>query len=222
MTYDELLEALKSHAEPSLAAFHGALIKSPTDALFGVRTPVLRKIAKTVDVEEVLSFPNDYYEVKFIKLVAVSYLPYTSFLRYVGEVVPLIDNWALCDSFKANCIKEHREEYLPWIEKFFAQNKEFSVRYALVTLLTHYVDTQYLPLVFSYLRRADCQPYYVHMAAAWLTAEVLVKHFEEGSRFLEENALDIKTRNKAIQKAVESYRLNKEQKEYLKTLKIKN
>ena len=59
------------------------------------------------------------------------------------------------------------------------------------------------------------------MAAAWLTAEILVKHFGEGVRFLQEGALDAKTHNKAIQKAVESFRLNKEQKEQLKALKIK-
>ena len=222
MTYDSLLEELKSVAEPTLAAFHGTLIKASEDQLFGVRTPILRKIAKRVDIDEILSFPNDYYEVKFIKLIAVSYLPYERFIEYVGKVVPLIDNWALCDSFKANSIKAHKEDFLSRIEQFFVTGKEFFVRYALVTLLSYYVEREYLPLIFSYLERVETSPYYVHMSAAWLLAEVLVKYYEDGVAFLQKRSLDAKTHNKAIQKAVESFRLTNEQKEFLKTLKIKN
>ena len=221
MDYNRLKNELQAVSEPALARFHGALIKEPPERLFGVRTPTLRKIAKRWNVDTLLSFPDEYYEVTFIKLVAVSYLPYEQFLQYADKAVPLITNWALCDSFKANCIKGHRVEFLPWIEKFHAQGDEFSVRYALVTLLSYYICDEYLPVVFKYLRKTDCSAHYVHMAAAWLTAEILVKHFGEGVRFLQEGALDAKTHNKAIQKAVESFRLTKEQKEQLKALKIK-
>lgn len=221
MTYDELLHVLKASADERMAAFHGGLIKTPKELLLGVKTPVLRKLAKQMDVEELLSFPNEFYEVKFIKLVAVSYLPYERFIQYLDRVIGLIDNWALCDSFKANCIKKHKKEFLPTIEKYHASGKEFSVRYALVCLLTYYVEEKYLPYIFNLLKRTDCSAYYVHMAAAWLTAEILVKHYKDGIEFLNQRTLPPKTHNKAIQKAIESYRLNKEQKEYLKTLKIK-
>ena len=221
MTYAEFLTKLRTFAEPKLSEFHARLIKTPQERVLGIRTPTLRKIAKTVDVDEVLRFPDEYYDVTFIKLIAVSYLPYERILHYLPSVLPLIDNWALCDSFKAKCIARHRQEFLPQIASIHATGKEFFVRYALVALLNDYVTEEYLPSVFDYLRKTDCSAYYVHMAAAWLTAEILVKHFEAGVAFLQENRLDALTHNKSIQKAIESYRLTKEQKEFLKTLKIK-
>ena len=39
--------------------------------------------------------------------------------------------------------------------------------------------------------------------------------------YIEEQKLDVWTHNKTIQKAVESYRITPEQKEYLKSLKVK-
>ena len=222
MIYDELLSKLKSYAEPSLSAFHSSLIKAPREEVLGVRTATLRKIAKSIPIEEAVSYPDDYYEVKFIKLTVISRLPYERFLEYLPCALPLIDNWALCDGFKAKCIQNHRKEFLPIIEEIHGAGKEFFVRYALVELLYDYVSEEYLPLLFEYLRKTNCDKYYVHMAAAWLTAEILVKHFDVGVTFLKEKALDVKTHNKSIQKAIESYRLTKEQKEYLKTLKIKN
>ena len=59
------------------------------------------------------------------------------------------------------------------------------------------------------------------MAVAWLTAEILIKHFDYGVLILKEGVLPSKTHDKAIQKAIESYRLSKEQKEFLRSLKIK-
>ena len=221
MTYDEFLTNLRTYAEPKLSAFHARLIKTPQERVLGIRTPTLRRIAKTVDVDEILFYPDDYYEVTFIKLIAVSYLPYERFLEYLSTVLPLIENWALCDSFKAKCITKHKREFLSQIAKIHATGKEFFVRYALVALLNDYVEEEYLPTVLEYLRKTNCQDYYVHMAAAWLTAEVIVKFFDVGVAFLGEHSLDARTHNKSIQKAIESYRLTKEQKELLKTLKIK-
>lgn len=221
MIYADFLQELKKHAEPKLAIFHGGLIKEPPKRLLGIRTPIMRKIAKAVSVDEVLAFPDEYYEVTFIKLMAISYLPYESFISYLDHAIPLITNWALCDSFKPKCIAKHKADFLQYVERYFRMGTEFSVRFSLVMLLSYYVEREYLPLIFEYLRRADCAPYYVHMAAAWLTAEVLIKHFDDGVSFLREGSLDAKTHNKSIQKAVESYRLTNEQKEFLKTLKIK-
>ena len=67
--------------------------------------------------------------------------------------------------------------------------------------------------------RATTSKYYVHMAAAWLTAEILIKYYDTGTAILKGGILERKTHNKAIQKAIESYRLTKEQKEFLRSLK---
>jgi hypothetical protein len=57
---------------------------------------------------------------------------------------------------------------------------------------------------------------------AWYFATALAKQYEAILPYIENRRLDTWTHNKAIQKAVESYRITPEQKTYLKTLKIRN
>ena len=96
---------------------------------------------------------------------------------------------------------------------------EFHQRFALVTLLHFYTEERYAETIFGICEKSDSSLYYVHMAVAWLIAETLVKFYETAVNFLKKNSLNKKTHNKAIQKACESYRLSKEQKNYLKGLK---
>ena len=183
----------------------------------------MRKIAKenAENYREIFSYPDEYYEISFLKATVLSTLPFEQYVQYVRQCVKNFDNWGICDSFKPKCLRKHRDEYLPYLEEFFSTDKEFSQRHVLVTLLFYYIEEPYYPLIERYLRLADTTYYYVYMAAAWLTAEVLIKDFEKGVDLLTSGILDGKTRNKAIQKARESFRLNKEQKERLKALKIK-
>lgn len=221
MKYSILLEILNGYKEREFAEFQRRLILTNAEIL-GVRTPIMRKIAKTYtgDIEELLAFPDTYFEVTFIKLVRVSSLPYEQFILYLDKCVSLLDNWATCDCFKAKCIIKHKAEFLPILSRLFENGGEYYQRYALVTLLSAYMEKQYLPLVEKYLLRADTTQYYVYMAAAWLMAEILIKHYEYGVTLLKKRALDTKTHNKAIQKAIESFRLTEEQKDYLRSLKI--
>ena len=221
MPYSNFKENLLRQAEPAFAAFQKRLIFTKYEIL-GVRTPTLRKLTKAWKgrEEELLAFPNENYETVFIKLAAVAALPYEQFLQKLEYCVSLMDNWALCDCFKVKCIAKHKQEFLTEIEKIFQTGKEFYQRYALVVLLSDYVEEEYLPTVREYLRRADTRPYYIHMAAAWLTAEILIKHYEYGVALLTYLILVPKTHNKAVQKAIESYRLTTEQKEFLRSLKI--
>ena len=59
------------------------------------------------------------------------------------------------------------------------------------------------------------------MMTAWYFATALAKQYEAVLPYIENHRLDTWTHNKAIQKAVESYRITPEQKAYLKTLKIR-
>ena len=63
--------------------------------------------------------------------------------------------------------------------------------------------------------------YYVNMMISWYFATALAKQYETVLPYIEEQKLDVWTHNKTIQKAVESYRITPEQKEYLKSLKVK-
>ena len=222
MQYLEFIEYLSSFSETEFAEFQRQLIPTKYQ-IMGVRTPKLREIAKQYakDLETVFSFPNEYYEVVFIKLTIVSALPYERFLAYLDECVALMDNWALCDTFKARCLKQRKTEFLPVLKRIFERGGEYEERYPLVTLLSFYAEKKYLPEIERYIKKANTQRYYVHMAVAWLMAEILIKEYELGVALLCKRLTDVKTHNKAIQKAIESYRLNDAQKEFLRSLKIK-
>ncbi len=222
MQYSKFIDILKDSAEEEFADFQRRLIFTKYDIL-GVRTPKMRQIAKSLVPirEEVFSYPNEYYETIFIKLALAATLPYEQFITCLDEAISWIDNWALCDCFKGKCIKKHKEEFLSILEKLFITGKEFYQRYALVVLLSEYVEERYLPLIKQYIYRADTKPYYIYMATAWLTTEVLVKYYDFGVSILKEGKLDIRTHNKSIQKAIESYRLTTEQKDAIRALKIK-
>lgn len=220
--YEELLAKLNTFAEPQYAAFHKRLLNDGKINVLGVRVPTLRKIAKQYKncVPQLLTFPDEFYEVTFIKLQAAALLPYDLFVTYAEKCVSLIDNWATCDCFAPKCIAANKRDFYKYIQKFLQSDKEFTQRFALTTLLHFYVEEEWLDSIFSAVtKNAVLSYYYVHMAAAWLIAEVLVKYYDRGVEFLKSGGLEVKTHNKAIQKACESYRLTKEQKDYIKTLK---
>ena len=232
MQYQQLLSVLEENADLKYREFHKRLLKNDNINVLGVRVPILRKIAKQFrgDIDNLLSFPDEYYEVTFIKLTAVSYLDYEKFTDYVDKCVSLIDNWATCDCFVPKCIAKHKDEFLPYIYTYLTYNSEFYQRFALTTLLHFYVEEKYLGIIIDTVQEVDTSYYYVHMAAAWLIAEMLVKYFDDTLPFLkasyesgldgdEFTVLDKKTHNKAIQKANESFRLSDEQKKLLKELK---
>ena len=222
MTYLQLIDELYSLQDKEFALFQTRIVNSKNQKIIGVRTPVLRRLVKKYknEYQTLLTFPDEYYEVTFLKLNAVALLPYENFLPLVKTCVKSIDNWAICDTFKARCIQKNKENFLPYI-KDFLKGDEFEQRYALVTLLSFYIEEKYLPLVFESIEKSNREPYYTYMASAWLLAEVLVKYYEEGVRFLKQNTLDARTHNKAIQKARESFRLTIEQKQTLNALKRK-
>lgn len=220
VTYDDVLSELKALAEPDYAAFHKRLLKNDKISVLGVRVPQLRKLAKKYknDIDGLMTFPDEYYEVTFLKLQAVALLPWEEFIKYVNDCVLLIDNWATCDCFAPKCIAKHKDEFMPKIYAYWSTPMEFPQRFALTTLLHFYVEEKYFDDLAKIMEFADTQFYYVHMAAAWLIAEILVKFYNFGVELLQNNVTDAKTHNKAIQKACESYRLTKEQKDFLRGL----
>ena len=226
ISYQEFLDELKSLSDETYRDFHKRLLKNDNINVLGVRIPNLRKLAKKYksEIETLLTYPDDYYEVTFVKLTAVSLLKYEDFIDYIDRCVLLIDNWATCDCFTPKCISKHKEDFLPFIFTYLSEDKEFYQRFALTTLLHYYVEEKYLGTIMDTVQEVDTQKYYyVHMAAAWLIAVITVKFCDEAIKFLKANLsgdfLDKKTHNKAIQKACESFRLSNEQKIFLKGLK---
>ena len=157
------------------------------------------------ETERFLAFPDEYYEVTFLKFSLYALLPFERFCEGLPNMVGLLDNWATVDGFHAPCIATHKEEFLPYIRAFSRDGREFVERYALVSLLHDYVEEKYLPEIFAALEEADGTRYYTGMGAAWLMAEVLVKRYEEGLAYLKEGRLIPFVHNMAIREGVREF-----------------
>lgn len=95
------------------------------------------------------------------------------------------------------------------------------MRFAVVSVLDYFIKETYLERVFAIFDRISHEGYYVKMAVAWAVSICFVKYPEETWEYLKRDHLDCFTHNKAIQKARESYRVSKEDKERLLSLKRK-
>jgi len=84
------------------------------------------------------------------------------------------------------------------------------------------VEKENLKMIFNLAQEVKHTGYYAHMANAWLISVCMAKFPDETIIFFQNNTLDAKTHNKAIQKSRESFRVSKENKNLLSTLKHQN
>ena len=106
------------------------------------------------------------------------------------------------------------------IKEYLASKREFELRFAIVMILDYYIEKEYLEKDFNIFNQIKSDKYYVKMAVAWAISICLIKFYNETIEYLENNTfLDNWTYNKAIQKAIESYRITNEQKHELRKMK---
>ena len=82
-----------------------------------------------------------------------------------------------------------------------------------------YLDEEFQPDYLALTASVHSEEYYVNMMIAWYFAAALAKQWDIAVKFLQENRLSDWVHNKTIQKAVESCRITREQKDYLRTLR---
>ena len=197
------------------------------DTIIGVRTPDLRSYAKKLLKDEGVTgflsdLPHRYFDENQLHAFIISEMK--DYDRCIGEVkrlLPYVDNWATCDQMSPKVFRKHLPELLTCIREWIGSDETYTIRFGVGMLLEHYLDDAFsleYPEMVAGLRSSE---YYVNMMIAWYFATALAKQYEAILPFIESRKLDTWTHNKAIQKAIESYRITPEQKEYLKTLKIR-
>ena len=199
-----------------------------SDMIIGVRTPEIRKMAKELAKQtEYMEFlhilPHKYYDENNLHgFLIESIQEYEKCVAAVNEFLPYIDNWATCDSMSPKIFKKHKEDLLKQIEVWMAAEHTYTIRYGIRMLMVHFLDEDFQKEYLEWVAKIRSEEYYVNMMIAWYFATALAKQPEETLPYIEEKRLDVWVHNKAIQKAVESYRVSSEQKEYLKRLKIRH
>ncbi len=223
---EEIRKDLFNMQDKKYKEFHSSL--SPNvDNIIGIRVPVLRNYAKEVIKkynQEEIKIGDKYYEELLLQGMIIGLQNKESIENIIVKVnkfVPKINSWGVCDTFCAGLkiTKKYQKEIFRVIEKYLKSSKEYELRFAIVMLLDYYINDEYIDTVLKILNTIKLDKYYVQMANAWAISICLVKYYEKTVEFLENCNLDNFTYNKAIQKAIESYRITDKQKEDLRKKK---
>ncbi len=222
-------EGLLALADERYRAFHQKLVPNvDPERIIGVRSPALQRfgkaLAKTPEAAAFLDcLPHYYVEENNLHGFLLSGLrDYEEVMARLEVFLPYVDNWATCDGLSPKVFKKEPEAVFEKVRDWLASEREYTVRFALVTLLGFFLDEHFRPEGLELAAALRREEYYIRMANAWYFSVALVKQYEAALPTIEQRRLDRWTHNKAIQKAVESYRVSAEHKAYLKSLRWKN
>ena len=194
------------------------------ETVIGVRTPQLRKYAKTIANSSVAkpflqTLPHRYYEENNLHAFLIEEIKeFDTCVEALNTFLPYVDNWATCDSMNPKILGKHKAELLAVIENWLSSLDTYTVRFGIKLLMTWFLDADFLPEYLQKVATVNSEEYYIKMMISWYFATALAKQYELTLPYLQEHRLSPWIHAKTIQKATESYRLTKEQKLYLKTL----
>ena len=229
MTQSTILEALLARRDPAYQAFQARLIPTlPSERIIGVRMPALRSLAKALDgTPEATAFlqilPHNYYEENNLHgLLLCSLSEYEETVTECNRFLPFVDNWATCDLLHPKAFRTHPAPLPAQIRQWLDDPHPYTIRFGLNILLANYLEDTFSPLYLEWAAQICSEEYYVNMMIAWYFATALAKQPDATLPYLTGNRLSPWVHNKTIQKAIESYRIAPEQKDFLRTLRRKS
>lgn len=221
-------EQLKNLKNEDFKKFSEKIINTNYE-IIGVKTEVLKKIAKgnIENFENYFKEKHIYYEEYMIHGFMLGYLkvPLEKLITYIDEYITMIDNWAMVDSIVSNLkiFKKHEAEVFELAKSYIKSNEEFKIRFGYCILLSYYINTMkdsYIDEILTLCNKKH-NVYYVQMMVAWLLSFAYIKYREKTLKLLVKNNLDDFTYNKTISKICDSYRIEQDEKQYLKQLRRK-
>ena len=223
----ELQQHLFGMRDAAYAAFIAKLTPGfPPSHFIGVRVPLLRTIARSFAKEEAASqsflshLPHSYYEEDMLHGMLISLVKdYDRCLDLTDRFLPYVDNWAVCDTLSPKVFAKHKAQLLENILRCSSSSHTYTCRFGLRMLMTHFLDDSFSADFLEIPAAIRREEYYVKMMVAWFFATALAKQWEATLPYLENRQLDPWTHRKTIQKAIESYRIPPERKDYLRTLR---
>lgn len=226
-SYQSYINYLKEISEEEYKKFHSKLCFTKYQ-IMGIRVPKMRIIANNIsktNIEEYFKVvESNYYEEIFIEGLVISKIKNeATFIKYFYEYINKIDNWGICDSFcnSLKIVNTNPEKYFKIAKNLSTNEQEFISRVGLILILNYFIKEEYIKDIFDILDAINSDKYYINMAEAWLICEMYIKFPSATEKYLQKNKLNNFTHNKSISKIRESYRISKEKKDYLNTLKRK-
>ena len=219
----EMLLAVK---DDKYKEFQAKLVPNiSSDTVIGVRSPAMRQVAKEVfKSPEKEAFLNElshkYYEENLVHFFVIEQIKdFDECVREVEKFLPYVDCWPVSDQATPKSFKKNHEKLLPYIKKWIASDHVYTARFGMRMLMNEYLGADFKEEYLELVASKKGEDYYLKMMVAWYFATALAKQYDAAVKYIEERKLDEWVHRKAIQKAVESFRVTDEHKEYLKTFR---
>ena len=199
----------------------------PPERIIGVRTPELRKYAvelsKTEDAAAFMAMlPHLYQEENNLHAFLIERIAdYDACVAALDAFLPYVDNWATCDSMSPKCLKKQLPRLTGEIRRWMASDWVYTVRFGMGMLMRHFLDDAFDPAYLDWVAALRSEEYYINMMIAWFFATALAKQWDATLPFIVNCRLEPWVHNKAIQKAIESYRIPEDRKILLRAQKIR-
>ena len=224
MIQDKLFE----YQDLGYREFNSKLIPNiDKETMIGVRIPDIRKIEKSLSIEEkeqfLMDLPHKYFEENMLHGIIISNMKdYDKVIINLEKFLPYVDNWAVCDSISPKILKKNREKVITNVLSWIKSNHTYVCRFGIGMIMQLYLEDEYFKRTYlDIIAEIKTEDYYINMMRAWTFQVALVKQWKEAIVYIEKGLLDEFTHNKTISKSCDSYKIEKEKKEYLKTLRRK-
>lgn len=222
-----VFHSLFSLRDEKYAAFQRPLLPNlAPESIIGVRTPALRLLARelrgSAEAEAFLAaLPHRYFEENQLHAFLVAQeRDYRRCIERLECFLPFVDNWATCDQLSPRVLGRHRAELLPEVRRWMASGHEYTCRFGIGMLMRYYLeDNTFSEEYLHWVAAIDREEYYVRMMQAWFFATALAKQWSAAEPYMHEGCLPDWVRRKAIQKALESFRIPAEHKAHLRALR---
>ena len=167
-------------------------------------------------------------------LINLEKSPLVERLTMLERYVPVLDNWAVCDSYCAHAkwmARADKKVLWAFLQRWFGSEHEFEVRFAVIVAMTYFLNEEWLDRVFQRIDSIDfsrikskyktvkgkpkvaqqgtvqgTEPYYVRMGVAWLLATALAKFPDRTRTFVRSSHLPEDVIKLYIRKARESFK----------------
>ena len=195
------------------------------ELILGVRTPDMRLIAKEIkDTKEAKDFlesvPHKYYEENLVHMFLVAMIKdFDTCIKETNRFLPYVDCWPVSDQSSPKVFSKNHTKILPYIKEWISSDHVYTARYGIRILMNEFLGDDFENEYLEWVANKKGDDYYLKMMVAWYFATELAKRYDESIPYFEKHLLDEWVHKKAIQKAIESYRVSDEHKEYLKTLR---
>lgn len=221
-------EKLFEYQDLGYREFNSKLIPNiDKETMIGVRIPDIRKIEKSLSIEEkeqfLMDLPHKYFEENMLHGIIISNMKeYDKVIINLEKFLPYVDNWAVCDSISPKIFKKNREKAIVNVLSWIKSNHTYVCRFGIGMIMQLYLEDEYFKKSYlDIIAEIKTEDYYINMMRAWTFQVALVKQWKEAIKYIEKGLLDEFTHNKTISKSCDSYKIEKEKKEYLKTLRRK-